>query len=160
MSNLKFTTKSLYQWLTEITLSSESDECLLWPYSRNAQGYGQIKPPNVNKPVLVHRLAYEIKHGPIPQGLEVCHSCDIPPCFNVRHLFKGTHAENMADMRSKNRQPLGESRKGTKLTQNDVAEIRALYASGDFTTYELGNKFHVSQGHISMLINLKIRVRG
>lgn len=50
-----------------------------------------------------HRLAYTIAVGPIPDGLEVCHSCDNPPCCNPKHLFLGTGSENAIDRVAKGR---------------------------------------------------------
>jgi len=69
--------------------------------------YGRIK---VNgKTVMTHRFAWELVNGPIPDGLHVLHHCDNPPCgqtdptdgYPDGHLFIGTHAENMADMKAK-----------------------------------------------------------
>jgi len=37
--------------------------------------------------VLVHRLAWRLYRGPIPVGLGVLHSCDVPACVNPAHLF-------------------------------------------------------------------------
>ena len=51
----------------------------------------------------MHRLAWIEAHGPIPDGLFVLHQCDNPSCFEVEHLFLGTHAENMRDMATKRR---------------------------------------------------------
>lgn len=50
-----------------------------------------------------HRLAYELEHGPIPKGMVVMHSCDVPGCFNPDHLSIGTQADNSADMHAKKR---------------------------------------------------------
>jgi hypothetical protein len=67
----------------------------------NNRGYGVTGLSN--RRVYVHRLAFELTHGPIPAGSEVCHSCDNPPCLNVEHLFLGTHSENMLDAGRKGR---------------------------------------------------------
>ena len=50
-----------------------------------------------------HRITWVIHFGPIPKGMVVMHTCDNPPCCNPEHLKLGTHLENMADCRAKDR---------------------------------------------------------
>lgn len=51
----------------------------------------------------VHRIVYEYTVGPIPDGFEVCHTCDNPRCASPDHLWLGTHQQNVTDAVSKNR---------------------------------------------------------
>ena len=123
--------------------------CWLWDGAVDSQGYGQIKGGRrVEKMRWAHRLSYELHHGPIG-GLQVLHRCDVPICVNPDHLFLGTNADNMADMKAKGRARSGwtttKGHKGAKLTPDMVREIRA---STDTTT-ACGKRYGVAQAHIS-----------
>lgn len=101
------------------------DECWEWQAYTGSKGYGTFKVDG--KTLLAHRFSYEIVNGPIKGGLFVRHKCDNPRCVNPKHLELGTHADNMRDMVERGR---GASNKGTshgrsKLTENEVREIRA-----------------------------------
>lgn len=76
-------------------------QCWVWQGSRCRGGYAQIE--RDGKRILVHRYAYILTHGAVPDGLDVLHKCDNPPCVRPRHLFAGTHQDNMDDMVAKGR---------------------------------------------------------
>src|SRR6185436_8652420 len=48
-------------------------------------------------------IAWTEANGPIPNGMQVLHRCDNPPCVNPAHLFLGTQTDNMRDMTAKGR---------------------------------------------------------
>lgn len=87
---------------------NRTDGCWEWQASRNNYGYGLFH-VGVGAAGRIrssaHRFAYELAHGPIPKGLNVCHSCDNPPCCNPAHLFLGTQRDNVLDAARKGRTP-------------------------------------------------------
>lgn len=96
---------------------AQENGCILWMGPVGNHGYGNF---HYNKTLyLTHRAAYEIFKGPIPDGMMVCHTCDVKICINPEHLFLGTSFDNMADMARKGRQ-------SRKLTDEDVRQIRSI----------------------------------
>lgn len=89
---------------SQVDRSAGPDGC--WPWiskARHVWGYGCI---SVNGQMIgAHRVAWELAHGPIPDGLWVLHHCDNPPCCNPgpRHLFLGTTQDNSKDRVEKGR---------------------------------------------------------
>ncbi len=70
-----------------------SKGCWEWNGAHNGVGYSETW--NGIRPVLAHRVAYEIYKGPIPAGLTLDHLCRNPGCVNPGHLEAVTHRENM-----------------------------------------------------------------
>jgi hypothetical protein len=120
------------------------NECWEWTAGSDQWGYGQV---GWNKKKFrVSRAVYSAIHGDIHPKQFVCHHCDNPPCFNPLHLFLGTQADNLADMRRKGRNtaiPYGESAYNVKLTTSDVLEIRRRMSDGSISGPKLAREFGV-----------------
>lgn len=67
----------------------EATGCREWQGRTNPFGYGVG--PHDGRMQVAHRVAYEVEHGPIPEGVIIRHTCDNPPCCNPEHLIPGTH---------------------------------------------------------------------
>jgi hypothetical protein len=75
--------------------------------------------------------------------MEVCHTCDNPPCINPAHLFVATHADNIRDSNRK-------GRGAGRLTDDDVLRIRYLLALGR-RQVDIAQAFGVNQTTISAI---------
>jgi hypothetical protein len=89
------------QRLARFTKVDPLSGCHIWQRSTKPNGYGQLT--FRMQRWMTHRLAWVARHGPIAKGLEVCHRCDERRCCNPDHLYLGSHAENMAEMKAKRR---------------------------------------------------------
>jgi hypothetical protein len=141
--------------------------CWIWTSATN-WGYGLI---TVNRRTRrAHHIAWELTSGPIPSGLWVLHKCDNRPCVRPDHLFVGTRRNNIDDMVNKGRVPkgashyarlkpellpIGERHSQSKLTAEQVREIRALYAAGGVTHADLAVRYGVSRKSIGDIVNRK-----
>jgi hypothetical protein len=106
-------------FLAQKTIPVPESGCLFWLGAPNARGYCYIE--YKGKSFRVHRLAWELAFGTIPDNLHVLHKCDITVCVNPNHLFLGTHTDNMQDKTNKGRAAK------EKLTVADIVAIRKDY---------------------------------
>lgn len=129
--------------------------CWEWKKPSASHGYGCL---NVKgKSILAHRYSYELHKGKIPDGLDICHSCDNRKCVNPDHLWTGTHRENMMDCLKKGlgNRANGEKAPKSKLTKEQVLEIRKLYIhySHNFGAPSLAKKYGVRIPSIYKIIS-------
>lgn len=119
-------------------------ECWIWKRGRFKSGYGKVG--YGCKQLRSHRIAFALSNGNIPDGLNVLHTCDNPPCCNPAHLWLGTDKDNAADCTAKNRRnPLmGSDNPVSKLSESVVLKMRK-YHTNDTSYAELGRRFGVSR---------------
>jgi hypothetical protein len=127
------------------------DGCWTWSAYRYPNGYGYFGLA-ARTARYAHRMAWELTHGPIPDGLFVLHRCDVRACVNPAHLFLGTHDDNMNDAKAKGRTPRGCRNGMAKLSDDRVREIRAAKARGDVQR-AIARDFGVSPMTVSRIVN-------
>jgi len=103
----------------------DENECWPWLGSFDKDGYGQMRDGIRKIQDRAHKFSARLHFGEIPKGMCVCHFCDNQWCSNPKHLFFGTQQDNIADKLSKNRQAKGEQQGLSKLTEEQIAEIRS-----------------------------------
>ena len=91
------------------SLVEKTETCWLWRGPQIPQGYGEFCN---QKAILAHRFSWQLAHGPIPVGLYILHTCDVPLCVNPDHLWAGTQQDNIRDcLRKRRLKPWGKNLK-------------------------------------------------
>jgi hypothetical protein len=129
------------------------DDCWLWTGGTNSRGRGLMHlrwegGKNVRRHASL--VAWELTHGPVPDGLQVCHNCpsgDQSLCCNPAHLFLGTQYDNIHDCIHKSRRnAFGRQR----LHPPHVREIKALLRAGR-RQRDIAARFGVSRSAIAAI---------
>lgn len=118
MSIGRLTDQQLEDFWSRVAIG-DPDECWFFTGPLDRNGYGKVSGS------LAHRVASHLTVGPIPRGICVLHCCDIRyakgdityrRCCNPSDLWRGTQAQNVADMIAKGRNtPVVGDRNGSRL---------------------------------------------
>lgn len=114
-------------------------DCILHVGRTSTHGYG-----GVGRNGYAHRAAWEQAFGPVPEGLQVLHRCDVRKCINPEHLFLGTNQDNMDD----------KTRKGRAIKKIDfeMATEMLHLKRNNLSQNEIGRIFEVAQSNVSRAI--------
>lgn len=113
------------------------DECWLWLGGKDQHGYGRMSSYRNHSPLRANRVSWliHIHNSSLKSTDHVCHRCDNPSCVNPNHLFIGSQADNMLDMKLKGRAhqsgPKGEQQSQAKLSTDQVIEIMRALTHGE-----------------------------
>jgi len=125
----------------------KGESCWTWKGWIDGWGYGKFR--YRGRMMFAHRFSYMTYREPVPDGLCVLHRCDNPACVNPAHLFLGTQGDNAKDKMAKNRHTFGEKSKRSKLTLDQVMEIRRSTGNQRL----LAEKYGIRQTTVSEIRN-------
>jgi hypothetical protein len=137
------------------TVRPELGPCWEWTGPlRNKWGYGRAY--RQTRPLLAHRVSWELAHGEVPAGQLVLHKCDNPLCVNPAHLFIGDNADNMRDCASKGRNHVvrhnGEENPAAKITADQAKAIREMRRHTGLSYDKIGARFGLAGGTVRDII--------
>lgn len=121
--------------------------CVLYTGYLDRNGYG-YKSQTSKGERFVHRQVFLDAYGYLPPVVR--HACDNPTCIEPTHLIGGTQADNMKDMKKRQRRRgitavYGETHGCSILTEDQVKEIKARYLPRKITQKMLASEYGVSQ---------------
>ena len=134
-------------------LNFSSEVCLLWPFG---QGTGNgYHPFSMNGTVIgVHRAICLEAHGPAPTAAHhAAHSCGNKRCVNPGHIRWATPSENLADKWVHGTMGAGERHYKSKVTADQVRQIRQLHSTGLYSLPQLGEMFGCSGKNIHRIVH-------
>lgn len=128
--------------------SQETDECIIWPFSKDGDGYGFCADSKS------HIMICEREHGPKPsEAHQAAHWCGVSACLNKRHVRWATQSENEADKVGHGRAARGERNGRAKLSAVQVLQV--YKAPG--LMKDIGAAFGVSESQVSRIKAKKTR---
>ena len=136
----------------------DENGCWIYQGFLSHRGYGNFWWNGRTVPA--HRAMFMLVTGELTlsPGVLVCHTCDVRPCINPDHLFKGTPRDNMLDMVAKGRKydgprktPVGEIAYRRKLTVEQVRRIKQLLLANVSPTH-IARTYNVTPGAIRSIL--------
>lgn len=140
------------EFLMAALQEAKPGDCIIWPYQRSWNGRGKVFFEGRSQGA--HRVACQHMHGPPPSAEhEAAHNCGKGHlgCFSPFHMRWATSAENQADRLAHGTLCRGNTSSRSKLSEDQVREVRRLYATGQYSQRQLAEKFGVARRTIGAM---------
>jgi len=151
---MNFSQKNLINFWKKVDIKGE-DECWNWTASLKGDGYGQFKLNGTMKGA--HCCSLFLAHAvqPLNKPLTLHLCAGNRKCVNPNHLYYGDQPDNERDKVKDGTILKGESQWNSKLTEQQVREIRKKYIPREYTQKKLAEEYEISRSVIYRIINYK-----
>jgi hypothetical protein len=119
VKQLKVSSSQIKQRATKRRTSPLSP-CLMWQGNCDIKGYARYGRVRIARLIL----------GLTDPKIMALHKCDNPSCVNPKHLYAGTHTDNVRDALERNRYKTNEGHGSTKYDRKLVVSLRKEYRNG------------------------------
>ena len=128
--------------------------CWIWEGAKDTRGYGICWVSGIGRSGAkrAHKVSYEYYIGEVPEGLVLRHRCNNTSCVNPYHLIPGTQKENVHDSIAAGTFPKRTSHGMTKLSEQNVIEIKELLQAG-MKHREIAEKFGIARTMVTKINN-------
>lgn len=146
----QYSNRTPLEYLLQNVEYDEYTGCWNWIGNMFQGGYGQFKHRKFLGKITginASRASWLIHNGHLDSSLFVLHKCDNRRCVNPTHLYIGTQKENMEDCVLKQRINKGVDRPQSKLTEENIREIKDL-RKRHFSYRYIAKKYNVTPSAI------------
>jgi HNH endonuclease len=145
-----------FETLIAITAKA-TNKCIEWPFAQDGHGYGVIHDIRQKRIRKAYAVSFELHNGiSVSEGMEVCHNCpdgDNKLCINPRHLFMGTHQNNMQDAADKGLMAKGTEMPNAKLNDDKIRQIRSIQG---ITNTEIARRFGIAHQYVTKILRREV----
>lgn len=120
--------------------------CWNWSLWRNKRGYGRTQRRELQKLTgtqYAHRAGFMALRGYYPPNIHIHHRCENPSCVNPDHLEPIEHGLHLQ----------GHWRDGSKLTEEDIKDIRWSMWDGEMGMTQLARKYELSVEYVRDILD-------
>jgi hypothetical protein len=134
----------------EEALLLETDDCIIWPYGKERNGYGMFN--HEGRVTTVHRAALIVSSGMERPGMDAAHRCHVRACFNPRHLSWKTRSDNLFEKAG-----IGTADRGggpRKFSEEAVREVFSMRHAGA-TISQIARYFDANWSTVQQILKRK-----
>lgn len=138
-----------------ITYSCLDNGCWKCTSHSHRKDDNRVRVSYKGKKEYLYRVVYDHYEGEIPKDKMVLHRCGNSYCINPKHLYLGTHDDNMRDMANHGSQK-GEKNPGNINSEKDILKVRELISVGGYTTKDIAKIVGVGRSVVQDVANGKL----